>query len=147
VLFPEFLFQLSARDQQVTWLDPLITDQVVSAALTTVDALIRVPDGRCLILTTAVTSVDPGAGQNFTAITLALLAPGPVATANVVEIAENRTPGAADANFALAWSGAVLVPPGWAVLARNVFNSGVAANVTRLNITGMLIPVGNIQRV
>jgi hypothetical protein len=77
VFFPEFLYQLSGRDQQVTWLDPSFSAVGDSAlnVFVTVDAL-TVPSDRVLVLQSVVGMAEPGAGQNVTDIRLQLFAPG-----------------------------------------------------------------------
>jgi len=144
VFFPEFLYQLSARDQRVTWLDPLITDLTTLASSLQIDVPVIVPEGRCLVLKNAVTEADPGAAQIVNVIALGLVTPS---LSNFIELQINRTPFAADTTAIPSWQGEVVVPPLWQITARGVFNAVVAANRVRLDIVGILIPVGNIQRV
>jgi len=64
VFFPEGLFTLSQRDQQVTWLDPGMYGfpglrSVAIAADGSVSQ--QVPDGRCLLLQSVVALFQRGA--------------------------------------------------------------------------------------
>lgn len=146
MLFPEFLFQLSARDQQVTWLDPLLTLVSFSALTVTVAASFVVPDGKALILTSACGEALPDVTQLVTRIGLTTLPPTAPAGSGRLFAGANFSAGAGiqgTVNF----SGAMIIPPQWTIRATGIFNSGVAANTTLLHLHGVLIPIGNIQRV
>jgi hypothetical protein len=145
VFFPEFLYQLSARDQQVTWLDPLIQDQATTALLADISVDITVPDARILVLKNLTSQALPGAAQNVSTFHLLSLVP-PTPGTNSIELTLIRNALAVGVNSILTWTGDVLVPPGWRVRARAVFNAAAAANTVGLDVVGILIPVGNIQR-
>jgi hypothetical protein len=146
MLVPEFLYQLSGRDQQVTWLDPRIqrvSESQASVSFSTVADI--VPEGRALILLNASLLVAPGGAQTVNAASafIAVVVPnGP--TRRIATL--NFTPAGAE-DVALNWVGQILLPPGWGLLGGAAFNLGVAANVLTFDYFGVLIPVGNIQRV
>lgn len=145
MFFPEFLYQLSARDQQVTWLDPRIArgDTLLAAAAVTAVA-ITVPTGLVLVLQNASLEADPGAAQNVTESFFELLTPD---AATGVRITQDRTALAANVIGHLNWSGSILVPPNWQVRGAANFNAAAAANRVIADCIGILLPVGNIQRV
>jgi hypothetical protein len=145
VFFPEFLYQLSGRDQQVTWLDPSFSAVGNSAlnVFVTVDAL-TVPSDRVLVLQSVVGMAEPGAGQNVTDIRLQLFAPGAQFAA---VISRDPVDKAANIPAILNWSGSLIVPPLWRVLLAGSFNAGAVANAVTIWTAGILIPPANIQRV
>lgn len=142
MFFPEFLYQLSARDQQITWLDPVIRNLDVSVAAVVVNADAFLANDRALILTNAVVNAFAGAAQTSDNTSLFLIPPG-----SSISIGLRGERPAAAANVILNWVGQVLVPPGWTLRGAAAFNAGVAANRVVFDFAGMLIPVGNIQRV
>lgn len=142
--YPELLYQLSARDQQVTWLDPILDAASTAAAAVNPTASFLVPEGRCLVLQAAVVKGSPGAGQNITRMFLSIQTL--VGTASR-DLKFDDTDRAADFRVALDWQGSILIPPGWRLHGSVQFNAGVQVNTTELNTYGLLIPIGNIQRV
>lgn len=144
-VFPELLYQLSGRDQQVTWLDPVIVRVATSTAAAQVNATFTVNTGRAFVLTSAIAAAVPGAAQNITDLSLVLQEP--TGTTNVGLTGVEVTPAAGLAFQRLNFSGEVVLPPGWKVIAVGTYSAGVAANQTILTLTGILMPVGNIQRV
>jgi hypothetical protein len=143
VLFPEYLYQLSARDQQVTWLDPLITVVTQSTAGTAVTATYTVPNDRALILQAAVLVILAGAAQTSNE---AYLGASRLATGAIFRFA-NSVYAAALQPDPLEFSGSLVIPAQWNVTGTAGFNAGVAANIVSLNIFGILIPIANIQRI
>lgn len=145
MLFPEFLFQLSTRDQQVTWLDPIFSERSdSSAAVEIITLLSEVPLGRAMILTSASIDADPGAAQSVRRlrITTNQQAGSPAFT-----IAAARFPVVANAEETLNWSGQIIIPSQWRIVAIAAFDAAVAINSIVSHLSGMLIPIGNIQRV
>lgn len=142
---PEFLYRLSQRDEQVTWLDPRLFDEVAAVAAASVTVQDVVPEGRVLLLQSACATQTPGAGQNITRLTLQVV--GQVANAPAVLLATDSTIGAANDQSDINWSGSIIVPPGWTVRGSGAFSAGVAVNNVRLSYAGVLIPVANVQRV
>jgi hypothetical protein len=144
VFFPESLVRLSARDDQVTWLDPLFTNVQISVANALAEPIFIVPDPRALILTHMEAEFDPGAGQNI--VTARVWVAPPTASAPFANLRHSLNALAADVNLELTWDGQILIPPLWRVIATGIFNAGVAANLSRVTLAGMLIPVANVQR-
>jgi hypothetical protein len=143
VFFPEYLFQLSGRDQQVTWLDPYFDRQSVGTAGTSVGATSPVPTGRVLILQSAQGRFAPGAAQNVNTFRISL---EPL-TSQIpsLELVRSDIAGAANIVQNLAWSGSIAIPFGWTVRGLATFNAGVAVNTIVLSCVGILLPIGNIQ--
>jgi len=145
MFFPESLFQLSQRDLQVTWLDPLITRNLLAIANAVVSADLTVPTGRVLLLTHIHAETVPDAAQNATGLFVGALPP-PAGTGTFVLLAANRTAGGAGVRTMVDFDGQVLIPSGWIVRAQGTFNAGVNVNQAEAHIWGMLFPIGNIQR-
>lgn len=145
MFFPEFLLRLSQRDEQVTWLDPLLIERVEAVANVTVATLpATIPTDRALIIQTVVGQATPGAAQSVTELLLQIIAPG---SNLLIDFAGESFPVVANQARHLNWSGSILIPPGWGVRARAAFDAGAAVNTARMELIGMFIPVGNIQRV
>lgn len=143
MFFPELLYQLSARDQQVTWLDPLLLSLDASSAAVDVFAVRAVPQGSALVLQALSVFADPGAGQNIVDQQLRIQDESGVS----IVLKRDAAAAAANINRSIDWQGSILVPPNWLVVGFASFNAGVAANAVELNLVGVLIPIGNIQRV
>lgn len=145
MFFPEFLYRLSQRDQQVTWLDPSYNTGLLSDTSVGLERnLVTVPDGRVLILESASVEADPGAAHACTRIRI--VATTPVVNLDFV-IAQATFAVTANLTQSLNWSGSLLIPPGWSVRMLGVFDAAVAANQIQGYSLGMLLPVGNIQRI
>lgn len=143
--FPELLYQLSARDQQVTWLDPRFDQQSTSLlAISVPTPVFQVPVDRVFVLCAAAVRADPGAGQNVDSLVIQILAPAGSAGFNLKQRTEVA---AANINVDLDWTGEILLPPAWQIRGIGSFNAGAVANLVVHNFFGILIPVGNIQRV
>ena len=142
--WPEALYQLAARDHQITWLDPVLFHTFTAAAATTVEAKFTVPAGRMLLLQSATVEAVSGAAQ--TVSYLAVVAIPPVGGVPFVALAGEWTTGAPAKRF-VNWSGSVVIAPGWIIDGTADYSAGAAANTTGLAIAGLLIPVGNIQRI
>lgn len=144
--FPELLYQLSARDQQVTWLDPFIRRAETNLAAVQVEATLQIPDGLVLMLQSAVISSVPGGAQVAQSGELGLRPVG-VAAGNQIDLSGDMRANLAGSGVHLEWSGAVVVPPGWTVVGLTNFSAGAVANLVILMVVGILAPVGNIQRI
>jgi hypothetical protein len=145
MFFPESLYLLSSKDQQVTWLDPVYVRQVQTVALASIVEDYTIPQGQVLLLQHAGMQTAPGAAQNNTG--QALVVKPTVATQPQVILDQTLAALAAGVNGWFYWNGTILVPPTWSVRASATFNAGAAANTVILFLVGMLIPVGNLQRV
>lgn len=145
MFFPEFLYQLSKRDQQVTWLDPRFAQESASAAAlgATVEVL-QVPDGQCFILQTFFAEAIPGLAQGVTRILLELIPPTGGLTQRIA--GAHWTPAVANQTRETQFSGSLLIPPGWRLQARGGYDAGAAANTITGDVNGIFIPVGNVQR-
>lgn len=149
MFLPEGLYTLSARDQQVTWLDPLFTRVELVAAAADLQANYVVPDGRALILQSVHTYGEGGGAQNCTYIEIALDLPGSPLTYTYLSSHYLGAPGAAviGNNRAQMWSGSIVVPEKWRVAGAAGFSAAALANSVFHSVVGLLIPIGNIQRI
>jgi hypothetical protein len=144
VFFPEFLYQLLGRDQQIDWLQVEIAFKTTAAAAAFIETPIYiVPPERHLILQLATVRVFAGAAQTSTRFEVLGRAPGgAAATARFLA----RDYAAVQTRFdELACS--IVVPNRWQIVASGFFNAGVAVNTLDLTLFGMLIPAGNISRI
>lgn len=142
---PEFLYQLSARDQQRTWLDPVLVSLSANVAGVEFNSnVFLIPNDKVMIVNNLVLAADPGAAQACIALQLSLLVPTAL---SFIPIARTTFAAVLNENQALNWSGSLVAPPGYAVNMLGTFDAGVAANQITGTVVGILIPVGNIQRV
>lgn len=142
----DFLYELSQRDQQVTWLDPTAFTLTASGLNTQVDATYAVPVGLCLILMSLCGNGSAGAGQNNIRITLELSPPSDLGNFVAISEVTSAQIGVATPTLSLPWSGRLYIPQLWTIRCRSSFSASAFANFSELNVLGMLIPIGNIQR-
>lgn len=143
MFFPESLYQLTQRDLQVSWLSPVHVFESVSlpAAGVSVLPVNPVPLGQLLIVTNLVNTANRGGAATISEQRILLTRPGfagPLITA--------ARPPAPTRNF-LAWTGQLLVPAGWSVQFDADFSVAAAGNEVQGSVSGMLIPIGNVQRI
>ena len=143
MFFPEVLYRLSKRDEQVTWLDPVASR--ISATLAGINpvAIYTVPNDRVLVLTAACIEATPGVGQN---ILLKVLHTRPPTGGTNVTFRSDYVAGGVGVQQGMDWDGEIAVPPSWTVNGNVLFNAGAVASTATLMMHGLLIPVGNIQR-
>jgi len=145
MFFPEALYLLSQRDQQVTWLDPVYNAAATGSAAASVSSpAFTVPSSQAFVLQNVQGYADPGAGQNIALLEVYIGPPSP--GTQFVRLVSDVLVKAADVNAAVHWSGSLIVPPAWRIIAEGTFNAGVQVNTVRLGVMGMFIPIGNIQR-
>lgn len=142
----DYLYELSLRDQQVTWLDPLAFRSSLGDTQALIDRTYVVPDGRALILSTAVCNANAGATQTVTVMSMELFAPGDLGSGAAFDEISGVQLGVLSAILSLVWSGRMYIPAGWLIRARVVYSAATNINTNELNLTGLLIPIGNIQR-
>jgi hypothetical protein len=146
MFFPEFLYRLSQRDQQVTWLDPVVSFQQDAQLAVNVSVTFTVPDARALVLQHASIVASPSGAQTSTLREIVLRVPG-VGTTNSGFLKREETTGAGGQDFFLDWQGSAIIPPQWRIIANGTFVGVATANTVNLTVLGILIPIGNIQRV
>lgn len=150
MFLPESLYLLSARDQQVTWLDPLFTGALeLTAAVADLQQNYVVPDGRALLLQSVHVFGSGGGAQTCTYIEIALDLPGSPLTYTYLSSNYPGSPGAVAAvqTRTQQWSGALIVPEKWRVAGAAGFSAAAVPNSVFLSVAGLLIPIGNVQRV
>lgn len=144
MFFPEGLYTLTPRDQQVTWLEPVLSRQEASLAAVTIGLNYTVPVGKALILQNVFLHGDGGAAQTTDELEIALQLPGS-GVGSYTYLEANFTIGTDKA--VLTWEGSVIVPERWQVAGAGVWSAGAAANFLLHCVVGVLIPIGNIARV
>lgn len=145
MFFPEFLYQLSERDLKVTWLDPIIRRLTNSQAAATVNNDFEIPDAQAFMLQGFTLQGNPGAAQFVSQLFVAAFVTG-TATPMILLKQDDVDAGANEIKN-MDWQGSLIIPPSWSIRGSATFNAGVAANECTLGLFGILIPVGNIQRV
>lgn len=152
MFFPESLYQLSARDLQVSWLDPVFFREESSVAAVSHEITYTVPQGRALLLQNLVADAAAGAAQTCSDMqTMAR----PPTTNQQFYIAVNWYNGgggfpvsaAAPQQRAVNWAGQLLVPELWRVSIQANFSAAANPNFCHLSVIGLLIPIANVQRV
>lgn len=129
------------------WLTPHFTQDQTSAAQLSVGAPNlgrRIAEHQALLLHSFCIDATPGAAQFVTGMFLELVN---VNVLQQVVIAQDRIAGGANVTKTLQAVGCDLViPAGSIILARCTFNAAAAANVVTLNLCGLRVPLGNINR-
>lgn len=145
MLFPEFLYQLNARDQQVTWLEPLFTQINPAAALQAAwsELVYQVPNDRVLVLTHVFASANPGGAQGVTDLAIFARVPLSSPAYRLLFFSETIVAGLTRATR---WQGELLLPPGWQIAISATFDAAAVANAVSADVAGVLIPTGTIQR-
>lgn len=146
MFFPESLYLLSSRDQQVTWLDPVFNRQTLtsnSAGISTPNY--TVPESRALILQNVSSFGTPGAATQCTS--LDMRAQGPDGQDMTISIGFPSAAPPVLQSLVWNWNGSLLIPPRWNIYTRASFTGAAAANTAAQTLIGVLIPVANIQRV
>jgi hypothetical protein len=144
VFFPEFLYQLLGRDQQIDWLQVEIAFKSTAAAAAFIETPIyTVPPERHLILQLATVRVFAGAAQTSTRFEILGRAPGGAAATARFAGGDYAAVLAKFDQFPMS----IIVPNRWQIVASAFFNAGVAVNTLDLTLFGMLIPAGNISRI
>lgn len=142
---PEFLYRLSARDEQVTWFDP-VYDQVgqSSTGANHVNVSSAVPTGRAWLITHILATGNPAPAENVIAINITLLDPLGTERLRLRDLEQALVGGAIAEAL---WNGEIMLLPGWTVRSAVSKNAAVSNMISFLNVFGVLIPIGNIQRV
>lgn len=142
MFFPESLYLLSQRDQQVTWLEPVIQRSTSTSAAVSISHAFAVPEGRALLLQHAHVRAIGGAAQLNTVRSLYLDRPG----APEVYLDRSLTAGPVAGEAFLEWQGSVLLPAGWRVTTSSTFDAAANPNSLYTSLAGLMIPIGNIAR-
>lgn len=155
MFFPDALYTLSARDLQLTWLEPVLFSTRVTAAGAFLQDRYEVPTDRMLLLQHVGLRLFPAATETIVVAQSGILLAnaGVTTTPPAVRLVMSTGAGTAQQNAAVAvqhwmsWQGSILVPPAWTVEAVGNFSPGAAAtDVLELYVIGLLVPPGNVQR-
>jgi len=146
VFVPEHLYQLTARDQRLTWLDPVLVFEKLTGTLLTIDLTFTVPDGRLLGLQHVFLNVLPAAATVAQQKVVELLPPGTTQLPKPCLIRSDVNSGSG-VSGQFNWQGEILVPSLWRVHAQAIFNAATGNNSLELSLVGALMPIGNVQRV
>lgn len=144
----DYLYELTPRDMQRSWLDPLAFKVLNSVVAINVNNTYVVPTAQALILYSANVASFAGATQTVTSQDLYISAEGDAALVRIVgqTAAESSSAGPTPI-LNLNWSGYIVVPQLWTIRATSIFSGSVNANQSEMSLIGMLIPAGNFQRV
>jgi hypothetical protein len=147
MFFPEFLYQLSPKDQQVSWLDPYVDLQtLVNTPVTNVVNAQPAPIGRALLLQHVLLTGNPGgSGDNVTGGFISLVDPPGASRGYLRELTGQVI--AANVSFELHWFGSLIVLPGWTIRGSITKNAAVNLITVRMSVMGVIIPIGNLQRI
>jgi len=144
--FPEYLYRLTARDEQVTPLE-IVNVFGTSGALATptppIAAFGTVPKGKIFLITSVNATLIPGGAQLPLSWQLQVFRPG----VSNVGLCSGSFSGTTTAALPLYGSkgGPFYIPEDYQFVGQSVFNAGAANNSFRLDITGIYIPRGNFQ--
>jgi len=147
-MLAEFLYQISGRDEQISWLETTLTEKSAALANVLVAALSDpIPERNILVLTSASISTSAGVAQSVSEVILRLTNPtGSRANELMHNAIVTNGAGATMPRYSMAWSGMVYIPPSWSIQAFCVFSAGANTNTVNLSYTGIQIPLGNVQR-
>lgn len=143
-MFPELLYILSQRDQQVTWLDPILQRSEESSLNAVIFEEIVFPTDRAVLLHHAHAGFSPGAAQNISTGELNIRR---VLDGAFIRLRLQGDALAVNIDLEQSWQGEILLPPGWSVRATGIFSAAAAANLVQVSVAAVVIPAGNIQRV
>lgn len=148
MLVPEYLWQPSAKDAGSLLIETLFRQATLSDAVATINLTVfTVPADRLLLMLTANATGDGGGATNLSTLAITVREEsGPAATV----VASLDRGAAAETNFGnfrrdLSWSGQVWVPPSGQVRVFAVFDSGLSTNNATGNLTGILLPKGQVR--
>jgi len=140
-MFPEFLYKLTPRDEQVTPLEVVTFRSSLDANSATVNsALYTVPLGKVLLLRTATVECDPVYGTTTcTSVRIDMYKDSSVPI--VLGMQKNEYTGVIDAPAVL--QNPVVVPEGWILKGVANYDVANAGNGIAFSMCGILIPRGN----
>lgn len=146
-LFPEQLYQLSRRDEKISWLDPINIAISTSATNTAVSVSGAFNLERINLINALNASSFPAADA-ATALVITLQPPvGPqsieLARIDRLALGNNGFPLTVRCTF----PGGLFVPRGWRLATLGAFSAATGVNAVNLSITGVAIPSANFDRV
>ena len=147
MFFPEQLYLLSQKDQQVSWLEPLVLrDSFTDVGDPITRLLYRVPQGRVLLLQNLAARADAGAAQNILNLTFDAV---PLWSANpiIIKSGDARQSALGTPNAAIDWSGSILIPAQYTLRLTADWSAAAVANSLDIGVMGLLIPQGNLQTI
>lgn len=136
MIFPEFLYRLTAADSGKQVLEHVMAENNASAAAVTVGMTVfTVPADKVFLLTNTSAAFTPGATQNLVSTELLI--------ADALGSRQWPYLRAASGLFVGGFSGDLLVPPTFRVRAQGVFSAGANVNQVEASCHGILIPRGS----
>lgn len=144
--FPDFLYRLTPRDEQVTPLE-IVSNRLYGAAIASVIAssgVYVVPTGKILVLSSFWVQTIAGAAQ--TALHSSVIIQPNNSLGNAAEIWGAGISGASAAASTTTQGNSpseIYLPQGCAIYASAAFSAGAAANTCNFSFVGVLIPRGN----
>lgn len=146
-LFPDYLYELTARDEQVMPIEILYHSFGASTSTNATQVFMpinyTVPADRILCLTTLNADVTAGAAQ-LALSTFFNFFLGGSTTIRPLSISHNRAP--AVRSIGCLTVPYLYVPPNTTIQAVSLFDAGAASNTSgQVTMSGILLPRGNIQ--
>lgn len=143
--FPDFIYRLTPRDEQVTPLESVTyyhTESLVSTYVDIDESLgaYRVPAGKILLVNTLAVDFSAGAAQNLDSYKIYLKNSSATNDATLTGHSRILTGRYGTQGHMF---GSIIVPSEWYICAVALFSAGAAANQITLGMTGTLIPRGN----
>lgn len=146
MIFPEQLYRLLASDEQVRWLDPFMEAETLQqAAVLITTPQIVVPARRALIIYSVEGRADPDpvAIANFVQVDIFTASGGashPLLSNAIPEAVAGR-----DKHLEF-HGGPLVLSAGMRIQTQAVFSAAAAANRALVRVYGLLIPLGNVER-
>jgi len=143
--FPDFLYRLTPRDEQVTQLELYFDRYAFSDTAALVgDVLFTTPNNRILVLTRTSIAMTAGAAQNPLYSILDYTAAD--GSGPNIELSVRTWTATTGTNVCLheTQGGPVYVPPSSRLTLTGAFSAGVNANSVVVNMQGFYIPRGTI---
>lgn len=144
----EQLYRLSARDEQLSWLQPVILGQLQGAASTAVGAGWTIPKSALVVAKKIFVRAIPAAGQRALLVQ-ALLSPPEPSTAFVLLGSKDvsNIPTVALQHDLTVELGDMYISENWRITGQVLYDAGVGFNQLNVSFTGVQIPNGNVDRV
>lgn len=142
----DFLYEISQRDMQLSWLDPLFHRERITTATASISVEYTVPLGRVLLLSSAVASAVAGSLLTTTLVSIGFVKTSASSEFDLMVLPSDQLTTAAKNRYSANWSGRVTVPQDWIIKSSAAFSGTTDVNSLTLSLIGMLIPIGNIQR-
>jgi len=137
----DFLYALTARDQQAALLEPVIAARLSTLALASFSVAFQVPSGRAMLLKSFVMRATATGGQTINTVQFRV-----TRLDQSANIAANAFLAAPPVDWFLQTANMndIILMPLDILEAQATFSAGVAVNTISLDLNGLLIPRGSL---